>query len=69
VQPAPGADLDPELLAAELRRVLAGYKVPRTFTLAASLPRDDNGKIAKRGLREEFASERRDAGERARLER
>jgi long-chain acyl-CoA synthetase len=56
VQPEPGAQLVAEQLAAELRRVLAGYKVPRTFTLAESLPRDDNGKIAKRRLREEFAS-------------
>jgi long-chain acyl-CoA synthetase len=69
VQPEPGADVVPERLAAELRRVLAGYKVPRTFTLAASLPRDDNGKIAKRRLREEFARETRDAGEGTRLER
>jgi long-chain acyl-CoA synthetase len=69
VQPEPGEEVLPERLAAELRRVLAGYKVPRTFTLAQSLPRDDNGKIAKRRLREEFAREPRDAGEGARLER
>jgi long-chain acyl-CoA synthetase len=69
VQPEPGAELVPEQLAAELRRVLAGYKVPRTFTLAESLPRDDNGKIAKRRLREEIARELRDAGEGAGLER
>jgi long-chain acyl-CoA synthetase len=36
--------------------VLAGYKVPRTFTVADVLPRDDNGKIAKRRLRETYAS-------------
>ena len=52
VQPEPGAVLDPELLATELRRELAGYKVPRTFTVADALPRDDNGKIAKHRLRE-----------------
>jgi long-chain acyl-CoA synthetase len=69
VQPEPGAELAPERLAAELRRVLAGYKVPRTFAFAESLPRDDNGKIAKRRLREEIARELCDAGERARLER
>jgi long-chain acyl-CoA synthetase len=56
VQPEPGAELVPERLAAELRRVLAGYKVPRTFTFADALPRDDNGKIAKRRLRETYAA-------------
>lgn len=56
VQPEPGAVLAPERLASELRRVLAGYKVPRTFTVADALPRDDNGKIAKRRLRETYAA-------------
>jgi long-chain acyl-CoA synthetase len=69
VQPEPGAELVPERLAAELRYVLAGYKVPRTFTLAESLPRDDNGKIAKRRLREELAREGGDVAQRAGLER
>jgi long-chain acyl-CoA synthetase len=69
VQPEPGAVLVPAELAAALRRVLAGYKVPRTFTPAESLPRDDNGKIAKRRLREEIARERSHAGESSRLER
>ena len=55
-QPEPGAVLAPERHAAELRRVLAGYKVPRTFTFADTLPRDDNGKIAKRRLRETYAA-------------
>jgi long-chain acyl-CoA synthetase len=56
VQPEPDAEIVPERLAAELRRVLAGFKVPRTFTVAEMLPRDDNGKIAKRRLREEYAA-------------
>ncbi len=56
VQPEPGAALAVEQLAAQLRRVLAGYKVPRTFTVADALPRDDNGKIAKRRLRESYAA-------------
>jgi long-chain acyl-CoA synthetase len=56
VQPEPGAVLEPQRLASELRRVLAGYKVPRTFTVADTLPRDDNGKIAKRRLRETYAA-------------
>jgi long-chain acyl-CoA synthetase len=52
VQPEPGAVLDPERLAAGLRRELAGFKVPRTFSVSDALPRDDNGKIAKHRLRE-----------------
>ncbi len=55
VQPEPGAALVPEQLGRELRRVLAGFKVPRTFTVTDALPRDDNGKIAKRRLREQYA--------------
>jgi long-chain acyl-CoA synthetase len=56
VQPEPGAVLAPDTLASELRRVLAGFKVPRTFTVADALPRDDNGKVAKRRLRETYAA-------------
>jgi long-chain acyl-CoA synthetase len=52
VQPEPGAVLVPEQLAAALRRELAGYKVPRTYSMSEALPRDDNGKIAKHRLRE-----------------
>jgi long-chain acyl-CoA synthetase len=55
VQPEPGAVLDFDRLAAELRRELAGFKVPRTYTLSEALPRDDNGKIAKHLLREIYA--------------
>jgi long-chain acyl-CoA synthetase len=55
IQPAPGCALDPATLAAELRESLAGYKVPRTFSFTNALPRDDNGKIAKRRLRTELA--------------
>jgi long-chain acyl-CoA synthetase len=56
VQPEPGAVIATDALAPELRRVLAGFKVPRTFTLTDALPRDDNGKIAKRRLREQYAA-------------
>ncbi len=51
VQPEAGRVLDPVRLAAELRRTLAGFKVPRTFAFTEALPRDDNGKIGKRRLR------------------
>jgi long-chain acyl-CoA synthetase len=56
VQPEPGAALRPDELAVQLRRVLAGFKVPRTYTVTDALPRDDNGKIAKRRLREQYAA-------------
>jgi long-chain acyl-CoA synthetase len=51
VQPEGGAILDPEALRAQLRSVLAGFKIPRTFTFTGALPRDDNGKVAKRRLK------------------
>jgi long-chain acyl-CoA synthetase len=56
VQPEPGAVLDVEEMQNALRRVLAGYKIPRTFELTDALPRDDNGKVAKRRLRAAAAS-------------
>ena len=37
-----------------LRARLAGYKVPRRVEFAASLPREDSGKIFKRRLREPY---------------
>jgi len=54
VQPAAGAAPDPEALRQWLGERIARYKVPRELQLRAELPRDDNGKIAKRRLRAEF---------------
>ncbi|MNT99946.1 long-chain-fatty-acid--CoA ligase [compost metagenome] len=54
VQPAAGASPEPEALTQWLTQRLARYKVPRELQLRAELPRDDNGKIAKRRLRAEF---------------
>jgi long-chain acyl-CoA synthetase len=54
VQPLPGAALDAEDLRRDLRRAVAGYKVPRRIDFADSLPREDSGKIFKRKLREPF---------------
>jgi long-chain acyl-CoA synthetase len=51
VQPDAGASLDEETVRGALRRSLAGFKVPRTFTFTDALPRDDNGKVARRRLR------------------
>jgi long-chain acyl-CoA synthetase len=50
----------PGLLSVEqvqqyVRERLASFKVPRRVELVDALPRDDNGKIAKRHLRDRFA--------------
>ena len=57
VQPAggvvPGPDLEAELIA-YCRAQLAGYKCPRTVEFDAELPRDPNGKLYKRRIRERY---------------
>jgi acyl-CoA synthetase (AMP-forming)/AMP-acid ligase II len=57
VQPAHGVVDGPEL-AAELiefcRARLATYKCPRTIDFAAELPRDPNGKLYKRRIRDRY---------------
>ena len=50
---APGIAADDEALRAHCRRLLADYKVPETITWAsAPLPRNPNGKVLKRLLRD-----------------
>ena len=60
VELQPGTAGSPEL-AAELvehcRSRLAHFKCPRRVEVTAELPRQDNGKIYKRLLRERFRSE------------
>ncbi|MBL8383531.1 MAG: AMP-binding protein [Burkholderiales bacterium] len=51
VQPLPGAALDAAAVRAFLRERIAGYKVPRQVEIAATLPREESGKIIKRKLR------------------
>ena len=51
---APEGLLSAEQVQQFVRERLAGYKVPRRVELIESLPRDDNGKVAKRRLRELF---------------
>jgi len=51
VQPEAGVCLDTAAIAARLRSELAGFKVPRRIEVVTTLPRDDNGKSAKRRLR------------------
>jgi long-chain acyl-CoA synthetase len=52
VEPASGAALQPAQLREWLQAGLSSFKVPRSIEIAPLLPRDDNGKIAKRRLRE-----------------
>ncbi|QCI65854.1 AMP-binding protein [Phreatobacter stygius] len=54
VLPEPGATPVPAELAERLRQTIAGYKVPRRIEIVDALPRDDNGKIAKRRLRDAY---------------
>jgi long-chain acyl-CoA synthetase len=50
-----GAALDAAALTAWCREKMADYKVPRRIELVAELPRDPNGKVLKRFLREELS--------------
>jgi fatty-acyl-CoA synthase/long-chain acyl-CoA synthetase len=54
VVPAPGAEVTEETVIAFARQHLAGYKVPRSVTFMAELPRTGSGKILKRQLRAPF---------------
>ncbi|NKQ51529.1 acyl-CoA synthetase [Amycolatopsis sp. K13G38] len=57
VQPSPDAGPGPELaaeLVAYCRAELASYKCPRTVDFTDELPRDPNGKLYKRRLRERY---------------
>jgi long-chain acyl-CoA synthetase len=61
VQPAEGVQPGPELTR-ELQDYLAGrlarYKLPRTIDYVAELPRDPNGKLYKRRLRDPYWANR-----------
>lgn len=54
----PAAQLTPELIRNYLKQQIAAYKVPRRIDIVAELPRDDNGKVAKRKLRDPYWSGR-----------
>ncbi|HYG26440.1 MAG TPA: acyl-CoA synthetase [Caulobacteraceae bacterium] len=54
VQPLDNVELDADVLRAELRARIAGYKVPRRIDFAQELPREDSGKIFKRKLKESY---------------
>jgi long-chain acyl-CoA synthetase len=55
VVPALGSAIDESALEAHCRVTLAGYKVPRRWVQADSLPRNAYGKVLKRQLRAELA--------------
>ena len=52
VELRPGAARDADALAAHLRQRVAPYKVPASFEFVAELPREPNGKVRKRELRD-----------------
>jgi long-chain acyl-CoA synthetase len=57
VEPAPGVAADAALaekLLAHCRARLAAYKCPRTIDFSEALPRDPNGKLYKRRLRDPY---------------
>jgi acyl-coenzyme A synthetase/AMP-(fatty) acid ligase len=55
---ATGASATPEELERFCRERLATYKIPRTFDLVPSLPKNPTGKILKRVLRDQAAIKR-----------
>src|ERR1700721_355467 len=52
VEPQAGVELDIASIRAQLRTLLADYKVPKHLDIQADLPREDSGKIFKRRLRD-----------------
>ncbi|MBI2203519.1 MAG: AMP-binding protein [Candidatus Rokubacteria bacterium] len=54
VQPSPDATLTEDDVVAFARQRLGGYKVPRSISFHAALPRDSAGKLVKRVLREPY---------------
>jgi long-chain acyl-CoA synthetase len=53
-----GVALDAEGIRRWLAARIAGYKVPRRIDIVAALPRDDNGKVLKRRIRDAYWSGR-----------
>ncbi len=53
-----GATLDAETIRKALAERIAGYKVPRRIDIVEALPRDDNGKVQKRKIRDAYWSGR-----------
>ncbi len=53
-----GATLDADTIRLALGERIAGYKVPRRIDIVTALPRDDNGKVVKRKIRDAYWSGR-----------
>jgi Acyl-CoA synthetases (AMP-forming)/AMP-acid ligases II len=51
----PDASVDHESLTAHCRRLIAGYKCPRTTSFVGALPLSAAGKVLKATLRERYA--------------
>ncbi|TRZ95978.1 MAG: long-chain fatty acid--CoA ligase [Rhodocyclaceae bacterium] len=49
-----GATLDAAAIRKALGERIAGYKVPRRIDIVEALPRDDNGKVVKRRIRDAY---------------
>ncbi len=49
-----GTGLDPQVLRAQLKDRIAGYKVPRELVIVSALERDASGKLRKGGLRDRY---------------
>ncbi|MDQ6674316.1 MAG: hypothetical protein M3069_26895 [Chloroflexota bacterium] len=49
-----GRSADPDELTALARQQLAGYKVPRSISVAPDLPHTASGKVLKRELRDRY---------------
>jgi long-chain acyl-CoA synthetase len=57
IEPAPGAESGPALadeILAYCARTIAKYKCPRSIDFVTSMPRDPNGKLYKRKLRDPY---------------
>jgi amino acid adenylation domain-containing protein len=54
--PVPGSSIDPPGLRRRLADVLPGYMLPARWLRVAELPKNVNGKIDRRSIREQFAS-------------
>jgi len=58
VELLPGGDGDPDALRADILAFLGGriarYKLPKTIDFVDALPRDPNGKLYKRRLRDPY---------------
>lgn len=57
IVPEPGAQVEVALLEERLRGRLAGFKTPRSWHVVTELPRNANGKVLKRVLRDRFVAD------------